>query len=68
MMTETIDKLFLELSQVAQVKTQKEIELELLLKCVSYAWLKDGINNVEGHHQLYNRAMARLDLPNRILD
>lgn len=57
---EMIDKLFLELSQVTKAKTEKEIRLENLLKCVLEAWEKDGIKDQDGHRQLYNRASHRI--------
>ena len=60
METDMIDKLFLELSQVTKAKTKKELDLEGLLKCVLEAWEKDGIKDMDGHRQLYNRASHRI--------
>lgn len=58
--TETIDKLFLELSQVTKAKTAKELSLERLLREVLKAWESGGVKDFPGHFQLYNRVLARL--------
>lgn len=60
--TETIDKLFLELSQITKAKTAREIYLERLLGLVLEAWKVDGVKDVDGHVQLYNRASLRVPL------
>jgi hypothetical protein len=60
--TETIDKLFLELSQVTKAKTARVIHLERLLGLVLKAWEADGIKDVDGHIQLYNRASLHVPL------
>lgn len=60
METEMIDKLFLELSQVSKAKTEHELQLERLLKCVLEAWEQDGVKDQNGHRQLYNRAFLRI--------
>ena len=54
--TEIIDKLFLELSQVTNAKTKKELQLEQTLKSVLKAWKQDGVKDKDGHVQLYGRA------------
>lgn len=62
--TETIDKLFLELSQITKAKTNKELSLERLLESVLEAWKKEvmqGDGFPDGDYQLYNRAMKRLN-------
>lgn len=58
--TEMIDKLFLELSQITKAKTARVMNLERLLGLVLEAWKADGVKDVDGHIQLYNRALARL--------
>lgn len=60
METEMIDKLFLELSQVSKAKTERELQLERLLKRVLEAWEQDGVKNQNGHCQLYNHAFLRI--------
>jgi hypothetical protein len=56
--TENIDKLFLELSQVTKAKTQKEIELEKLIKIILCAWNEDGRSGKNNH--IFNRASVRV--------
>lgn len=58
--TEMIDRLFLELSQITKAKTARVLNLERLLGLVLEAWKADGIKDVDGHVQLYNRALKRL--------
>jgi hypothetical protein len=60
METDMIDKLFLELSQVTNVKTEKEMQLERLLKRILDAWSEDGVSSKNGHAQLYNRAFVKI--------
>jgi len=59
METESIDKLFLELSQITKAKTKKEIVLENILRDVLKAWSDQArkIGNIEPRDMsLFKRA------------
>lgn len=64
--TETIDKLFLELSQITNAKTRKELLLEKVLNDVLLAWVDeanqgDGIS--DNHINTFNYATDLLNWP-----
>lgn len=60
MKNEMINKLYLELSEIATLKTKKELELETLLKCCIMAWNEDGID--KKHQNLFNRIAFKVGI------
>ena len=61
---EIINKLFLELSQIATAKTSRERELESLLAQALKAWkyeANQGDGILDKNMTVYNRAMKKID-------
>jgi hypothetical protein len=59
MTTETIDKLFLELSQVTTAKTKREIELEALLSSARCIAQRKG---EETHWERFDDSIAKFNI------
>ena len=61
---EIINKLYLELSQIATAKTKQELELESLLEQVLVSWrceANQGDGILDTHIPVYNRAMKKIN-------